>query len=198
MLRLEVFDVEGVPFERGYLDPKSAELLRQQAYEEGYSAGWQDCVTSASDAAAARLSDAVDALQRLSFTYADARAMAERELIDLLDVLLKRVVPDVLAQALPLLVAQELQLLISRDLRAQLTLRGAPSTVSALGRIVAGLPDGAQVALVEEPAFAPSHVEIVTQHQRRVIDLNALLGLIARDTAYRDDDCNQQKKGIQQ
>ena len=195
MLRLEVFELDGAGPERGYLDPKSAEKLRSQGYEDGYAAGWQDCAVHAADASAAQLAAAVDALQRLSFTYAEARALAEQQLVQLTETLLRRLLPSAIEAGLPLRVGQELSLLLGRDPQARLVLRCAPATASAMAQVLNKLPVGAQIALEEEPAFSPAQVVVSGHDQKRRIDFDCLLELLALDMREPSDAILQVNKG---
>ncbi|MFN4057302.1 MAG: hypothetical protein ACK4HW_03850 [Roseinatronobacter sp.] len=178
MLNLEEFELEGVQPDRGYLDPKSAEILRNQGYDEGYAAGWQDCVAHTKETSAAQMAATLDALQRLSFTYAEARALAEHQLVEFVETLLQRIVPPVLDAAMPARVSQELETLLRRDPDARLGLRCAPSTAKVLSSIMADLPSNAHITLSEEPAFSPMQVAITGQEQHRMIDLEPIYALL--------------------
>lgn len=179
MLKLEVFELDGRAADTGYLDRRSAENLRNQGYEEGYAAGWQDSAVHAADTSASQLASAVDALQRLSFTYAEARLLAEQQLTQLIETLLRRLVPAALELALPSRVAHELGVLLARDPQARLVLRCAPATVAILTPILESMPPNAQIVFEEEPAFAPAQVIISGHDQKRWIDLDPLLPLFA-------------------
>lgn len=174
MLRLEVFETPDAPATAAYLDPRSAEKLRDTAYEQGYGAGWQDALDQMRDEDALRRAATFEAVQALSFTYAEARAMVDSQLATVIADLLAQIVPDACALSLPARVAQELRVLLARDASAPLQVLCAPDSVPLLSPLLADLPAGARVALVAEPSFTAAQVSVQGQGQRRCIDLSSV------------------------
>lgn len=174
MLKLEVFDTADGATQMPYLDSKSAEKLRDAAYEQGYGAGWQDALDQMRDEDALRRAATFEALQALTFTYAEARSMAESQLAAIIGAFLARVVPETCVLSLPGRVAQEVRTLLARDHSAPLQVLCAPDAVPLLGAVLADLPKSAMVALVPEPSFSAAQVMVQGQAQTRSVDLSAM------------------------
>jgi flagellar assembly protein FliH len=171
MLKLEVFETSQTADPSAYLDPVSAKKMHDLAFEQGYGAGWQDALDQMRDEDALRRAATFEALQALSFTYAEARKMAEAQLSGIVHDLLAKILPEVCALSLPGRVAQELKLLLARDLTAPLQILCAPDCVALLGAVLDDLPPGARVTLLEEPSYSAAQVSIQGQGQRRLLDL---------------------------
>lgn len=178
MLKLEVFETPDTTDAVPYLDARSAEKLRDAAYEQGYGAGWQDALDQMRDEDALRRAATFEALQAISFTYAEARAMTEHQLATTLDALLAKILPEVCLLSLPGRVAQELQVLLARDATASIQVLCAPQSVPMIAPLLEQLPAGAQVKLVDEPSFAAAQVVLAGQGQQRDIDLSSIAALV--------------------
>ncbi len=178
MLKLEVFETHSSTDAPSYLDARSAEKLRDAAYEQGYAAGWQDALDQMRNDDALARAATLDALQSISFTYAEARAMSDSQLGELVTDLLTKIVPDACLLSLPGRVAQELRVLLARDATASVQVRCAPQSVAVLAPILTELPAGAQVTLTEEPSFSAAQVVLQGQDQQREIDLSSVAALL--------------------
>ena len=178
MLRLEVFETPEQVDDAAYLDPKSAEAMRDAAFEQGYGAGWQDALAQMRDEDALRRAATFDAVQALSFTFAEAREMAEAQLVALTEALLASLVPQACALSVPGRVAQELRHMLARDADAQVQVLCAPDSVALLQPVLDDLPPSAPVTLVAEPSFAAEQVVLRGHAQQRRIDLAALADLL--------------------
>jgi flagellar assembly protein FliH len=195
MLKLEVFEVAGAPSDTGYLDARTADKLRMDAYDLGYAAGWQDAVTQERDADHQRIAATLDAIQALAFTFAEARALVEGQLTELVETLIARILPVSLGQALPAHVAQEVRVMLARDPQAQLTLLCAPGASAALAPVLDDLAQGSRVILQEEAAFTSGQVMITGHDQKRVIDLDTLLGLLDKNQRNSPEIATAYQKG---
>lgn len=110
-LRLEVFELPDMADQPGLMMPEDMEELRLKAYERGYLAGWDDAMAQSrreDDAAHARLAQM---LERVNFTYHDARGHVLNGLEPLLRAVLDTVIPAAARKALvPLVLEQVLPL----------------------------------------------------------------------------------------
>lgn len=192
MVKLEVFDSPDTAERLAYLDPESVEALRNTAFDQGYEAGWQDATQAARTEDSKCRAAVAEALQALTFTYVEARAMAEAQLTDIVARIVRQLVPGLCATALPGRVAQELRLMLARDSTAPLQVLCAPETRQVLSDVMAQLPPGAAVTLLEEPTLAPAQVLLHGHDQMREIDLAGVIALaqaaIAPGTEHEWDD----------
>ena len=107
-LRLEVFEQPDEPEMPSLLMPEDLEDLRLNAYERGYSAGWEDAMRQADDEASAQRAALARMAEGLSFTFHEAQA----HLLGALEPLLKAIA----AQILPALAREALVQAVSEAL----------------------------------------------------------------------------------
>jgi flagellar biosynthesis/type III secretory pathway protein FliH len=197
MVKLEIFDTPEAAERMVYLDPDSVETLRHAAYDLGYSAGWQDGTQAARTQDSACRTAIAEALQAVTFTYAEARVMAEAQLAEIVAAIIQHLVPPLCAAALPGRVVQELHLMLARDGSAPLQLLCAPGTQSILEEILVHLPKDSSVVLVEEPTLAPAQVLLRGQDQLREIDLSGIIGIAQEAMAFNLKDQKFERKGAE-
>jgi hypothetical protein len=197
MVKLEVFDNPEAADRIVYLDPDSVETLRNAAYEMGYAAGWQDGTHAARTEDSTCRTALAEALQTLTFTYAEARRMAEAQLAEIVAAIVQRVVPSICAASLPARVGQELQLMLARDGHAPLVILCAPGTGRILGDILAQLPKDSPVALVEEPTLASAQVLLRGQDQTREIDMSGIIEMVQAAVAAGRSDHISEHRGAE-
>lgn len=100
-LRLEVFEVATVHEPATVVtDLNAIEEARLASYEQGYTAGWEDCVTAQTDEKGQMAADLAHNLQSLSFTYHEARAHILKAIEPLLVDLVAQLLPSVAKSAL--------------------------------------------------------------------------------------------------
>lgn len=174
MLKLEVF--ETIPEEPGsaVVDSKQAEKLREAAFEQGYAAGWQDALEYMRNEDAMRRIAAEEALQRLSFTYAEAHACLQGSFLALTDAMLARMLPEAMRLSLPGCLRAELEALVAQNTVLPLRLTCAPGACATLEPILESV-QGLSVELVPEPSFTEAQVALTLGAQERRIDLDSLL-----------------------
>lgn len=155
-------------------DPEAREDLRKRAYEEGYQAGWDDCMAN-DKARSERVSAALErSLQDLSFTYHEARQSLSGEiegfLRTMLGVVLGDRMPDhLLAAALDLApLAEE----TTED--APLTLTVSPDEHDIVAHLIAERTGGPDISLKTESALAPGQAFVSCGDAERKIDLAGL------------------------
>lgn len=175
MLKLEIFETHHAGDLALHLDAETAEKLRDAAYEQGYSAGWQDALNQMRDEDAQRRVATFDAFQALTFTYAEARAMAEAQFASIVADFLRRIVPETCVHSLPGRVAQEVRVLLARDMTAPLQVLCAPDSVQLLSPVLADLPGHAMVSLVPEQSYNAAQVTVQGCGQVRSVDLSAVI-----------------------
>lgn len=107
-LRLEIFAETECAGQNA--DPLDAgEEARQQGYEAGYQAGWDEARLVGLREADLEAQEVSRALQALDFTFHDARAHVLKGLAPLVGEIVGRLLPQVAAETLPQLVAEAVQ-----------------------------------------------------------------------------------------
>lgn len=108
-VQLEVFEISDLTDDRVELGQAELEECRLAAFEQGYTAGWDDAV-AAQDTEITRLrSDLGDNLRDLSFTYHEAHSHVLQSLEPLLGDMVAKVLPAIARQALAPMVLEELR-----------------------------------------------------------------------------------------
>ncbi len=99
-LRLEVFEQPDEPEMPSLLMPEDLEDLRLNAYERGYSAGWDDAMRQADDEASAQRAALARMAEGLSFTFHEARTHLLGAVEPLLQSIAAQVLPAMAREAL--------------------------------------------------------------------------------------------------
>lgn len=107
-LRLEVFETPDEPELPSLVMPEDLEDLRLNAYERGYTAGWDDAMRQADDETRARQEALVRLAEGLNFTYHEAQAHVLGALEPLLQAIAARILPQLARSALVQAVSEEL------------------------------------------------------------------------------------------
>lgn len=109
-LRLEVFETAAEPARTTVVTDLSAmEEARLAAYEQGYTAGWDDAVAAQEGDQTRMGAEIASNLQALSFTYQEARVHVLRAIEPLLSQMAERVLPDMARAALAPMIVETLR-----------------------------------------------------------------------------------------
>lgn len=172
-LRLEVFETE-VPAaapDTVVTNIGAMEEARLAAYEQGYTAGWDDAVAAQSDDQTRLRSDLARNLQSLAFTYHEARNHILRAVEPLFSTVLARLLPDLARQALAPRIVEALAPLaeLTSETPVQLVLNPAarPAVEAALAGASA-LP----VEIVEEDTLGEGQAYLRLGAQETRLDLD--------------------------
>ncbi len=158
-------------------DPGLVEDVRLEAYEKGYSAGWEDAVAAQSDDQTKIREDLAQNLRDLSFTYQEARAHLLRSLDPLLRGMADRVLPEIAHATLGATVVAQLiaeaETLASVPIEITICPENREAIEAALGEQPA-MP----VTLVDEPTLASGQVHFRFGEEERAMDLDAIVSAI--------------------
>lgn len=175
-LRLETFGADDQPAVAAAV-PEPTDEARLSAYDDGYSAGWDDAL-AARDDEVARCRDAVGQnLQTLGFAYHEARAHVLQSLRPLLEAMVAQLLPRLAAEALPPMVADVLMALAADCADRPVILRVHPHARSAIESFLTpqtSLP----IDLVEDAALAPGQVVLQAGSAGARIDLDGAIAEI--------------------
>jgi flagellar assembly protein FliH len=114
-----------------------SEAQRLDAYEQGYSAGWEDAVKAAADDTGHIAAGLATSLQDLSFTYQEAHTHVLSSVKPILMQVLSKVLPAAAHAALPDLVGERLAALQSRAASTPMLLQVSAADEA---RVAAALP----------------------------------------------------------
>lgn len=181
-LKLETFETSpSAPAEAHY--SKEIAFAREQGYEQGYAAGWQDALTQLRSDDDLRRAAALEALQAISFTYTEAHAALEQSFMALFEALVQVLVPHAIQQAMPRMLQQEVRDLARRAASLPIELHCGPGSIAYL-RDVLDDAQGVSITLIEEPAYSDAQLSLRLGTQRRDIDFNKLVNAL-RDAIDR-------------
>jgi flagellar biosynthesis/type III secretory pathway protein FliH len=159
--RLEVFDTAPAP--DGSLLPlveaTAVEEAKVNAFEQGYSAGWDDAAAAHQGDQNRIRADLARNLQSLSFTFQDARSHVLQAIRPLILEMINRLLPQVAHEALAPMVLETLMPMADELSDSALTLVVNPSVrpqVEDLVTQATGLP----LVIEEEPSLPEGQVYI--------------------------------------
>ena len=172
MLKLEVFDTSP----DAQTDRACAQAVasaREAAYDEGYTAGWQDALAAMRDEDEMRRAAALDAVQAISFTYTEAHAALESAFLALSDQLLNQLLPQAAQLGLPALLRAELHRIAQQGAAMPVELHCAPASSATL-RAITDTVQGVEIRIIEEPAYSDAQLSLRLGAQQRDIDFDSL------------------------
>lgn len=177
-LQLEVFDTPDRTGAR--VDPGQDEFeeARLAAYEQGYTAGWDDAV-AAQDAEVARLrADLGRNLQDIAFTYHEAHSHVLRTLEPLLQDMVNKVLPAIARESIGHVVLDHLRPLARELTGAPITVVSNPSNRGVIERLLvaeAGFP----LRFDEEPSLGAGQVYLRLGEAESRVDLDGVIAAIS-------------------
>ena len=184
-LRLEVFDLPDTPARRSTIvtDATALEDIRMQAYEQGYTAGWDDAAAAQSEDKSRIQADFARNLQTLGFTFQEARMHVLRAIQPLLHEIVTCLLPQVARESLASVALETLMPLADEMADAPVTLVVSPTSrpaVEALLEQATGLP----LTVIEEPTLGDGQVYFRLGNIETRLDLDHATTEIA--SAVRD------------
>lgn len=179
-LRLETFSLEDDD-PTPEVPPLAAED-RLSAYDDGYSAGWDDAIAARNDDAT-RLQEAVGVnLQTLAFGWHEAQQHVLNGLRPLLEQMVAQLLPTLAAESLPALVADALIPLAAEQAAAPIALRIHPSARMATEAFLARTTSLA-LTIHEDPALTPGQAILSAGPSGARLDLDAAIADITAAVA---------------
>ena len=184
-LRLEVFDVPDATSRRAtvVVDTGALEDIRMQAYEEGYTAGWDDAAAAQTDDQSRIKADFARNLQSLGFTFQEARMHVLRAIQPLLQQIVSRLLPEMARETLASIALETLMPLADEMADAPVTVVLNPASRPAVEDLLeqaTGLP----LIVIEEPSLGEGQVYLRMGDTETRIDLDRATADIA--SAVRD------------
>jgi flagellar biosynthesis/type III secretory pathway protein FliH len=172
-LKLEVFQTEPKDTLSPHTvvtDETAIEDAKLAAYEQGYTAGWDDAAAAQSEEQGKIKADLARNLQALGFTFQEARQHVLQALEPLLSEMTARLLPEMAREALAPIVLETLMPMAEMLSDAPITIvlnPGVRDTVGALLSQATGLP----MTILEEPSLAESQVYLRLGAAETKVDL---------------------------
>lgn len=178
-LRLEVFETELLSrSEVVVTDPGAMEEERLTAYEQGYTAGWDDATAAQTEDQAQLSAEIGRNLQALSFTFHEARTHVLSAIEPLLTDIVTRLLPETARSALAPIVREMLMPLAEglAGTPVEIVLNpAARPTVEAILETAISFP----VTLTEEPTLSEGQLYIRFGQTETHVDLDGAVAAIA-------------------
>lgn len=176
-LRLEVFETPEVPETPALMLPDQIEELRLAAYERGYLAGWEDAGTREDADAALRRTAIERTVERLDFSYHEARGHVLSALRPLFAEMIATLLPAAVRASLVPMVVDTLMPLATAAAAQPITLRIPAGQRAAFEAALAGLvlPP---LDLVETAALIDGQAEFAFGNEETRVDLEQAARLI--------------------
>lgn len=179
-LRLEIFDTATAP--DGSMQPlveaTAVEEAKVAAFEQGYSAGWDDAVAAQQGDQTRIRADLARNLQSLSFTFQDARSHVLQAIRPLVLQMVDRLLPEVARETLAPMVLEAVMPLAEGLADAPLTLVLNPAVRAQVEDLLSqatGLP----MVIDEEPTMPEGQVYIRFGAAETKVDLTQVTTDIA-------------------
>lgn len=183
-LKLEVFETAQEPPEKAIvvLDALALEDSKLAAYDQGYSAGWEDATTAQSDDQTRMRADLARNLQSLGFTYHEARTHVLRAVEPLLQQVVGRLLPALARETLAPVVLEVLMPLVEKLADAPISLVVNPASRAAVETLLAAATN-LPITIVEEPSLSEGQAYLRLGATETHIDLDGATAEIS--TAMR-------------
>ncbi len=147
-------------------------------YEQGYKAGWDDSARMADEDQSKFSTEFAHNLQDLGFTFHEARSHVIHSMEPLLNALVEKFIPELMAQTLVPLILQELIPLVEDIADAPIQIVISPSNLIALEPLLTAATT-CPLDLSEEPSLGPGQVFLRSGKIEKQIDLDSALATIA-------------------
>lgn len=181
-LRLETFAPQTIGLMRDDLSEAEAEEARLAAYEQGYTAGWDDAA-AAQNADITRLRNELgQSLQDMSFTYHEAHSHVLRTLEPLLRDMVSAVLPSLSREALVPLVLEQMKPLAAELAGQPMQILTHPDNVVLVEDLVRGRA-GLPVAVRGEPTLGRGQAHFRIGASERIVDLDGAVATIGEAVA---------------
>lgn len=177
-VQLEVFELTDMTDERVELGQAELEECRLAAYEQGYTAGWDDAVAAQDDEVARLRADLGRNLEDLSFTYHEAHSHVLRTLEPLLHDMVTKVLPAIARESLGQMVLDHLRPTAKELAEQPIALVANPSNRKLLEQL---LVEEASFPLTfrEEASLGDGQVYLRLGEAESRIDLDGVISAIS-------------------
>ncbi len=180
-LKLQVFETRSArqQDQTVVMEASAIEDARLQAYEAGYAAGWEDAAAAAQAEQGRVGSELGNNLQRLSFTYQEARTHVLKSVKPVLVLLSTRLLPPLAQEILAPIVLDTVMPLIDDLADTPVRLLLNPASRPAVERLLSQA-GGLSLIVEEEPTLGEGQVYLRLGEVEHRIDLDDAVQQIIR------------------
>ncbi|WP_114285542.1 flagellar biosynthesis protein [Candidatus Halocynthiibacter alkanivorans] len=157
--------------------PEQVENQRMAAYEQGYQAGWDDATRAESQEQSRIRADFARNLQDLGFTYHEARSHVMRAMEPLLNEIVSKVLPSVIAETLGQTILEELIPMVEQASDTPIEVVINPGNRAMLETLITDSVS-VPISIVEEESLADGQVYLRMDNIEKQIDMNNVLDRI--------------------
>ncbi|WP_170401227.1 ABC transporter ATP-binding protein [Ruegeria arenilitoris] len=175
---LEDFTLQAGGGKLHLLDEDALEEQRLAAFEQGYSAGWEDAVQAQEQSRGQVSAELAKSLEDMSFTYHEAVTRMTLSLEPMFQSLVKVVLPETLDRSFAARLVEQLADMAREQV-------GQPMQIfvptGCGGEVEALLPQdmSAPTRVIEDPALEPGQARLQVGTSQREVDCSGLLASVA-------------------
>lgn len=184
-LNLEDFGTQEDGFAPALINGTRLEAERLEAFDSGYSAGWEDAVKAAAQEGRTAEEVARARLQDLGFTYHEARAHVMLSMTPLLEAIVAQVLPRIVHDSIGARIVEELGALADQAGDSPIELLVPVGEGGTMRRAVDGLTT-LPITVIDEETLPPGHIYLRLGTAERQIDLSGVADRIGEAIAALD------------
>lgn len=172
-LQLEIFDAGTSTDGVVELTQAGFETAKLEAYERGYSAGWEDCAKGHEDDLSQIRAELSQTLGDAGFTTLEARQAVLRALTPVFDAVTEVMVPELAQAGLAMRLRELLEEMARAVTQPRLTVRAAPVHVPMIEEIALSQP-ALTVTVEADAQYGPGHILLTHETAEVRLDLDAV------------------------
>lgn len=157
-----------------------AEDLRLAAYEQGYSAGWDDAVAAQDEEVARLRTDLGRSLREMAVSFEDARSHVLSAIEPLLQEMVTKVLPTVARHSLAPMIIEILSPVADEMSMSPARIVTAPQHRETVERLVSTLCPGMALVVQEEASLGAGQAHVMIGKLETRIDLDGVIEAISR------------------
>lgn len=160
------------------LDEETLEEHRLAAFEQGYSAGWEDAVKAQEQSRGQISTELARSLEDMSFTYHEATNRMALSLEAMFQSLVNVVLPEALDRGFATRLAEQLTDMAREQIGQPVQIlvpKGCAADVDALLPQKLSLP----TRVIEDPSLEPGRAQLQVGTSQREVDCSGLLAAVA-------------------
>ncbi len=193
LLHLETFDMPAPVANLPEVAQGEIEELRLAAYEQGYSAGWDDAVAAQSDEVSQLRADLGRNLIEMTLAHREARQHVLGTLEPLLLDMVTKVLPTIAHQTLGPIILEQLRPVAETMSSAPIIVMTAPRNREIVENLLSA-QTGLPITVREEPSLGDGQAFLKLAESETRVDLDGVISAIAAAVAAffhieQDEDC---------
>ncbi|UOA28805.1 hypothetical protein DSM107133_03563 [Pseudosulfitobacter sp. DSM 107133] len=164
------------------ISQEALEDIKLEAFESGYSAGWEDALKAQSDSQTETVNAFVATLQDVSFGYHEARAGLIKAMQPVLSDIINKLLPEVAQAALGAQVVEQLTSMLRKSVNQDIRIEATQTNLEMLEKLV-GHVISAPFVCVPNSDLGPNQIILQVGAQENEIDLDQVISGVANAMA---------------